>query len=94
MEKMDSDLKTLDLEDFMKFISLVNYYREKVPKLESMQVAEQVEWPLLASNNVILKDMSLSNFASLFVKGREICVKSIGPCKAHVEMILADLAGN
>jgi len=40
MEKMDTELKSLNLEDFMKFVQLINYYRDKVPKQETMKVGE------------------------------------------------------
>ena len=40
MDKMDIELKSLKLEDFMKFVQLINYYRDKVPKQEAMQVGE------------------------------------------------------
>ena len=91
MEKMDTELKSLNLEDFMKFVQLINYYRDKVPKQETMQVGEEVEWPLLSTFNLVPVDMPLSGFASLFVKGREICTKAIGPSMLHVIKILAEL---
>lgn len=78
----------------MKFIGLLNYYREKVPRQEPLKVEEEVEWPLLSQNNHVNKEMSLSEFASLFVKGREICVKSVGPSKKHVIKILSELVSN
>ena len=91
MEKMESELQNFNLDDFLKFVSLINYYRDKVPKQEPLKVAEEVEWPLLSPNNIISKDMSLSEFVSQFVKGREICVKSLGPSKHHVVKILEEL---
>ena len=56
-----------------------------------MQVGEEVEWPLLSSNTSVQVDMPLSGFASLFVKGREICTKAIGPSKEHVIKIIDEL---
>ena len=58
-----------------------------------MEVSEEVEWPVLASNNNIKEDMPLSEFASLFVKGRDICVQSIGPCKEHLVKIMNEIGG-
>ena len=50
-----------------------------------------MEWPLLSIFNLVPVDMPLSGFASLFVKGREICTKAIGPSMLHVIKILAEL---